>query len=101
MVVLIGAIVAFQLAHAASWLTILFAILVVLDVALLFVAYFYFMRQRPHSLRSESFDYRITELIQKRAGAMEAGLFVEYEGAAELKRRGSSQEVQRQDGDDE
>jgi hypothetical protein len=84
MVILIAAIVALQLAHAAGWLTILFATLLVLDVALFFFAYFYFMRQRPHSLRSESFDYKMSELIQRRAGEMEAGLYEEVSAVSEL-----------------
>ena len=46
---------------------------------------FYFMLTRPHSLRSESFDYRVTELYQRRAKEMEAGLYVEVSGAGELK----------------
>jgi Flp pilus assembly protein TadB len=85
MVILIAAIVALQFAHAPSWLSILFATLLVLDMALFFIAYFYFMRQRPHSLRSESFDYKMSELIQRRAGEMEAGLYEEVSAVSELK----------------
>ena len=85
MVILIAAIVALQVAHSPSWLSILFATLLVLDVAFFFIAYFYFMRQRPHSLRSESFDYKMSELIQRRAGEMEAGLYEEVSAVSELK----------------
>ena len=76
-IVYIAAIVIIQFSHAPSWLTILFAVLVVFDFIILSVAYFYFMRQRPHSLRSEGFDFKVTELLQNRSGEIKAGQYEE------------------------
>jgi hypothetical protein len=94
MVLLVAAIVALQFARSPSWLSILFAILLVADVILFVIAYFYFMRQRPHSLRSESFDYKMSELIQRRAGEMEAGQYEEVSQVSELSvHAGASQQT--------
>jgi hypothetical protein len=101
MAILIAGIVALQLARAASWLTILFAILLSFHSVLFLIAFVYFMLKRPHSLRSETFDYKISELnlkkegdievktsefIQKRAGAIQAGLFEDVLDPSTLKK---------------
>jgi predicted ferric reductase len=101
MAILIAGIVALQFARAASWLTILFAALLSLHSVLFLIAFIYFMLKRPHSLRSETFDYKISELnlkregdieiktsefIQKRAGAIQAGLFEDVLDPSTLKR---------------
>ncbi len=83
--ILIAGILASLIAHAPSWLSIFLAVLLALDILVFFFAFLYFMLKRPHSLRSESFDYRVTELYQRRAGEMEAGLYVEVSEASELK----------------
>ena len=85
MAILIAGIVAFQLAHAPAWLSIFLAIILGLDVAVFLGAFLYFMLKRPHSLRSESFDYKITELMQRRTGEMEAGLYEEVTASSDLK----------------
>ncbi len=85
MAILIAGIVAFQFAHAASWLSIFLAVLLALNFVVFFIAFLYFMRKRPHSLRSESFDYKMSELIQRRAGEMKAGLYEEVSAVSELK----------------
>jgi len=85
MAILIAGIVTFQIAHAPSWLSIFLAVLLALDIAVFFIAFLYFMRKRPHSLRSESFDYKMSELIQRRAGEMKAGLYEEVSAVSELK----------------
>jgi len=85
MAILIAGIVSFQFAHAASWLSIFLAVLLALNFVVFFIAFLYFMRKRPHSLRSESFDYKMSELIQRRAGEMKAGLYEEVSAVSELK----------------
>jgi hypothetical protein len=81
----LATILILQFGHPPPWLTPLLAILLVLNFVLFAIAYFYFMRQRPHSLRSEAFDFKVTELIQKRGGEMNAGLFQEVSVVRELK----------------
>lgn len=90
MAILIAGIVAFQLAHAPSWLSIFLAVLLALDAAVFFIAFLYFMLKRPHSLRSESFDYKMSELIQRRAAEMDAGLYEEVSVVTELKAQAAS-----------
>jgi hypothetical protein len=101
MAILIAGIVALQFVRAANWLTILFAALLSVHSVLFLIAFIYFMLKRPHSLRSETFDYKISELnlkregdidiktsefIQKRAGAIQAGLFEDVLDPSTLKR---------------
>ena len=83
--ILIAGIVAFQVAHAPTWLSVFLAIVLGLDAAVFLTAFLYFMLKRPHSLRSESFDYKITELMQRRTGEMEAGLYEEISASSDLK----------------
>jgi hypothetical protein len=90
MAILIAGIVAFQLAHSPSWLSIFLAVLLALTIAVFLFAFLYFMLTRPHSLRSESFDYKMSELIQRRAGEMEAGAYDEVSAVTELKWKGTS-----------
>ena len=84
MAILIAGIVALQFAHSPSWLSILLASLLTLDAVVFFIAFLYLMFKRPHSLRSESFDYKMTELIQKRADEMRAGLYEELPNPSNL-----------------
>lgn len=106
MAILIAGIVALQFARTASWLTILFAALLSLHSALFLISFIYFMLKRPHSLRSESFDYKISELnlkregeidiktsefIQRRAGAIQAGLFEDVLDASKLKKHSTAE----------
>jgi hypothetical protein len=108
MAILIAGIVALQFARAASWLTVLFAALLSLHSVLFLIAFMYFMLKRPHSLRSESFDYKISELnlkregdidiktsefIQKRAGAIQAGLFEDVLDPSKLKRSSKPEDM--------
>jgi hypothetical protein len=85
MAILIAGIVAFQVARAPTWLSVFLAILLGLDAAVFLGAFLYFMLKRPHSLRSESFDYKMTELMQRRTGEMEAGLYEEVSASRDLK----------------
>jgi len=85
MAILIAGIVAFHVARAPTWLSILLAIVLGLDAVVFLGAFLYFMLKRPHSLRSESFDYKVTELMQRRTGEMEAGLYEEISASSDLK----------------
>jgi hypothetical protein len=85
MVILIAGIVTLQFAHSSNWLTIFLAVLLALDILIFFIAFLYFMLKRPHSLRSETFDYKMSALIQKRAGEMEAGQYDEVSAVTELR----------------
>jgi len=76
-IVFLAAIVILQFGHPPTWLTVLLAVLMVVNYAQFSVAYHYFMRQRPHSLRSEAFDFKVTELLQNRGGEIEAGRYEE------------------------
>jgi hypothetical protein len=90
MVLLIAGIVVIQFAHSPSWLSIFLAVLLALDAVVIFIAFLYFMLKRPHSLRSESFDYKMSELIQRREGDIESGLYDEISATTELKWQASS-----------
>ena len=85
MAILIAGIVALQLVHAPTWLVVFLATLLGLDGAVFLSAFLYFMLKRPHSLRSETFDYKITELMQRRTGEMESGLYEEVSASSDLK----------------
>jgi hypothetical protein len=93
----LASILILQFGNPPAWLTILLAILLVLNFALFARAYFYFMRQRPHSLRSEAFDFKVTELTQKRGGEMNAGIFQEVSVVRELKILAPSEDKENQD----
>jgi preprotein translocase subunit YajC len=98
MAILIAGIVAFQLAHSPAWLSIFLAVLLALDAAVFLLAFLYFMLKRPHSLRSESFDYRMTQLIEKRSVQMEAGQYEELSEVSELKEHAVSANDQELEG---
>ena len=51
MAILIAGIVAFHVARAPTWLSILLAIVLGLDAVVFLGAFLYFMLKRPHSLR--------------------------------------------------
>jgi hypothetical protein len=83
--ILIAGILAFQLAHAPSWLTILLAVLLTVDFALFSTAFSYFMVKRRHALRSEAFDLKMSELIQRREVEIDAGQYHEVSEASGLR----------------
>jgi len=61
---------------APTWLIGTLASLLVLTVVVFLGCFIYFMVKRPHSLRSETFDLKMTQLIEKRTKEFELG---EYE----------------------
>lgn|SRR5690348_9953267 len=85
MAALIAGVVALQYAHSPSWLIVLLSVLLTLTVGVILYAYIYFMRKRPHSLRSESFDYKMSALMEKRTAEMKAGLYEEISTSSDLK----------------
>jgi preprotein translocase subunit YajC len=84
MVILICGLITAQVAHCETWVTVFLAVLLALDAGVFLFAFLYLMLKRPHSLRSESFDYRMSELIQKRAVEIRAGMYEEVKSAKEL-----------------
>lgn len=92
--ILIAAMVVSVFGHPPSWLLPYFALLLGVDFAAFVGAFFYVLLTKPHLLRSESHDYKMSELnqsremaefIQKREKQMEEGLFDEVADANELK----------------
>jgi uncharacterized membrane protein len=85
MAMLIAGMVLLQLVHAPTWLSVFLAIILGLDAVVFLGAFLYFMLKRPHSLRSESFDFKMAELMQRRTGEMDAGLYEEVSASSDLK----------------
>jgi len=92
--ILIAAMVVSVFGHPPSWLLIYFAVLLGVDFAAFIGAFFYLLLTKPHLLRSESHDYKMSELIQSRQMAefiqrrekqIKEGLFDEVADVSELK----------------
>jgi hypothetical protein len=74
LVILVFGIAVCLLGHAPLWLVILFAILLALVLALFLVAYVYFARVNPDSLRSEQFSLSKLAIEKGLLGDSLAGL---------------------------
>ena len=83
--ILIAGIAALQVDHSPSWLIIFLAILLALNVGVFLVAYLYLVRTRPYSLRSESFDHKMSELIERRTREIESGRYLQVSAVSELR----------------
>jgi predicted membrane channel-forming protein YqfA (hemolysin III family) len=98
MAILIGGIVALLWAHAPVWLLVVFTIFLGLIVVAFVVGFLYFMFNRPHSLRSETFDYKMSALlISQRVNEIDAGEYDEISTVDALERRVSQRQADPRD----
>lgn len=94
MAILALGMIACVFGHAPAWILVFFAGLLGLDVVALVAAFLYLMVRKPQVLRSETHDFKITELtqnreiaafIQRRDLQIKQGLYLEVADASALK----------------